>query len=229
LLTPGHRRATRSRPEVRHVHFSNCLCRPGCERQCQSWGDYKDLGRSSELAVAGANAGGLFDLNYFSAGFSPGFTVLGNMALFEGYAANGVDGLWVADGTVAGTRELRVSGSYANGLFAKVSAPDITVIGGTALFAGKDASGKIDLWVTDGTSAGTSELTAAGASSSGLSPNDFVGLPTSAGGPTSDFNADGKSDLLWQNSSGAVAVWEMNGTNAIATTIIANPGPTWHA
>jgi hypothetical protein len=44
-----------------------------------------------------------------------------------------------------------------------------------------------------------------------------------------DYNNDGKSDILWQNSSGAVAVWEMNGTNAIATTIIANPGPTWHA
>ena len=44
-----------------------------------------------------------------------------------------------------------------------------------------------------------------------------------------DYNGDGKSDILWQNSSGAVAVWEMNGTNPIATTIIANPGPTWHA
>src|SRR5207248_1961917 len=148
-----------------------------------------------ELAVAGANSGGLFDLNFFSSGFSPGFTVLGTMALFEGYDANGVDGLWVTDGTSAGTRELSVSGGYANGLFAKVSAPDITVIGGTALFAGKDASGKINLWVTDGTSAGTSELTAAGASSRGLSPNDFVGLPTSAGGPSGDFNGDGQSDL----------------------------------
>jgi ELWxxDGT repeat protein len=184
-------------------------------------------GGTSELAVAGANAGGLFDLNYFSTGFSPGFTVLGNVALFEGYDANGVDGLWVTDGTAAATRELSVSGSYANGLFAKVSAPDITVIGGTALFAGKDASGKIDLWVTDGTSAGTSELTAAGASSSGLSPNDFVGLPTSTGGPTSDFNADGKSDVLWQNDSGEAAIWEMNGTNVVAAATIGNPGPDW--
>jgi ELWxxDGT repeat protein len=185
-------------------------------------------GGTSELAVAGANAGGLFDLNYFSAGFSPGFTVLGNMALFEGYDANGVDSLWVTDGTAAGTRELSVSDSYANGLFAKVSAPDITVIGGTALFAGKDASGKINLWVTDGTSAGTSELTAAGASSSGLSPNDFVGLPTSAGGPASDFNADGKSDLLWQNSSGEVVIWELNGTSVLRSASLGNPGPSWH-
>jgi hypothetical protein len=42
-----------------------------------------------------------------------------------------------------------------------------------------------------------------------------------------DYNSDGKSDILWQNSSGAVAVWEMNGTSAIAAASIA--GPTWHA
>ena len=160
-------------------------------------------GGTSELAVAGASAGGLFNQSFFPTGFSPGFTVLGNVALFEGYDANGVDGLWVTDGTAAGTSELSVSGSYANGLFANLSAaPDITVIGGTALFAGEDASGNINLWVTDGTSAGTSELTAAGASPSGLSPNDLVGLPTSAGGTTSDFNGDGNSDILWQNNSG---------------------------
>ncbi len=151
------------------------------------------------------------------------------MALFEGYDANGVDGLWVTDGTAAGTRELSVSGSYANGLFANVSAaPDITVIGGTALFAGEDASGNINLWVTDGTSAGTSELTAAGASSSGLSPNDFVGLPTSAGGPTSDFDGDGKSDILFQNSNGEADIWDVNGTSVIASGSIGNPGPSWH-
>jgi ELWxxDGT repeat protein len=187
-------------------------------------------GGTSELAVAGANDGGLFDLNYFPAGFSPGFTVLGKVALFAGYDASGVASasLWVTDGTAAGTSELKVSGSYANGLFANVAAPDITVIGGTALFAGEDASGNINLWVTDGTSAGTSELMAAGASSSGLTPNDFVGLPTSAGGPTGDFDGDGKSDLLWQNSSGEVAVWELNGTSVLSGASLGNPGTGWH-
>jgi hypothetical protein len=28
----------------------------------------------------------------------------------------------------------------------------------------------------------------------------------------SDFNGDGKADVLWQNSSGARAIWLMNGT-----------------
>ena len=160
-------------------------------------------GGTSELAVAGANAGGLFDLSFFPSGFSPGFTVLGNVALFQGYDAKGVDGLWVTDGTAAGTRELSVSGSYAKGLFANVSAaPDITVIGGTALFAGKDASGNINLWVTDGTSAGTSELTAAGASSSGLSPNDFVGLPTSAGARPATSTATASPTFCFRTAAG---------------------------
>ena len=46
---------------------------------------------------------------------------------------------------------------------------------------------------------------------------------------TGDFNGDGFADILWQNSSGAVAIWEMNGATPLATTIIGNPGPTWHA
>jgi len=45
---------------------------------------------------------------------------------------------------------------------------------------------------------------------------------------SSDFNGDGKSDLLWQNSSGEVAVWEINGTSVIGSASLANPGRAWH-
>jgi hypothetical protein len=34
---------------------------------------------------------------------------------------------------------------------------------------------------------------------------------------------------LWQNSSGDVAVWEMNGTAVIGGAVLGSPGPTWHA
>jgi hypothetical protein len=43
-----------------------------------------------------------------------------------------------------------------------------------------------------------------------------------------DFNHDGRSDILWQNSSGDVVTWEMNGTSVIGGASLANPGPTWH-
>jgi hypothetical protein len=44
---------------------------------------------------------------------------------------------------------------------------------------------------------------------------------------SSDFNGDGKSDILWQNDNGQVAIWEMNATTVIAGAVIGNPGPSW--
>ena len=49
---------------------------------------------------------------------------------------------------------------------------------------------------------------------------------------TGDFNGDGYSDILWQNTSGQAAIWEMNGTHQIAggsQLVGPNPGPSWHA
>jgi hypothetical protein len=40
-----------------------------------------------------------------------------------------------------------------------------------------------------------------------------------------DYNHDGRSDILLQNSSGEVVVWEMNGASVIGGGSIANPGP----
>src|SRR5436305_1801447 len=82
--------------------------------------------------------------------------------------ASGAVGLWVTDGTSAGSSELNVAGSNAGGLFANVIAPHLTVFAGKALFVGEDASGNISLWTTDATGAGTSELAAAGGYRSGL-------------------------------------------------------------
>src|SRR5438105_1107169 len=45
---------------------------------------------------------------------------------------------------------------------------------------------------------------------------------------TGDFNADGKADILWQNSSGEAYIQELNGTTAIGAGSLGNPGPNWH-
>ena len=45
---------------------------------------------------------------------------------------------------------------------------------------------------------------------------------------TGDFNADGLSDILFQNSSGQVVIWEMSGATVIARGSAGNPGPSWH-
>ena len=46
---------------------------------------------------------------------------------------------------------------------------------------------------------------------------------------TGDFNDDGKSDILLQNTSGAVAIWDMNGTSITDSAVVANPGANWKA
>src|SRR5205823_6273138 len=123
---------------------------------------------TSELAVAGASANGL----------SPSrFTVLGSKALFEGLDAANHPNLWVTDGTSAGTNELVPAGASFLGLLANNAGipPDFTAFGSKALLVGQDANGHYNLWITDGTSAGSSELAGVGAYPAGLFNNFFAG------------------------------------------------------
>jgi Lamin Tail Domain len=43
-----------------------------------------------------------------------------------------------------------------------------------------------------------------------------------------DFNNDGKSDVLWRNNDGRVAIWQMDGTTIAASPVLSiNPGTDW--
>jgi hypothetical protein len=44
---------------------------------------------------------------------------------------------------------------------------------------------------------------------------------------TSDFNGDGKADILFQNITGTPLIWEMNGTSVATTFTLPNPGIQW--
>src|SRR6266436_5134228 len=44
-----------------------------------------------------------------------------------------------------------------------------------------------------------------------------------------DFYGTGSSDILWQNTDGTVAIWEMSGAVPIAIPVIGNPGTSWKA
>ena len=47
---------------------------------------------------------------------------------------------------------------------------------------------------------------------------------------TGDFNGDGHSDILFQNTSGQASVWEMNGNTLIGGGAVSpNPGSNWRA
>jgi hypothetical protein len=46
---------------------------------------------------------------------------------------------------------------------------------------------------------------------------------------TGDFNGDGLGDILWQDTSGNVAIWEMNGATVLnqSSSFVANVPSRW--
>jgi ELWxxDGT repeat protein len=135
-------------------------------------------------------------------GFHPtDLTVFNGEVLFTGDDASGNYGLWVTNGTAAGTQELTgISGANATGL----NAYGFTLFNGEVLFTGDDASGNYGLWVTNGTAAGTQELTGISGVSTqgqGLHPTDLT-----------VFN----SEVLFngEDANGANGLWVTNGTAA---------------
>src|SRR5262249_44273027 len=46
---------------------------------------------------------------------------------------------------------------------------------------------------------------------------------------THDFNGDGMTDILWQNSKGQVALWELNGNHIVSNTTVGSVSSGWHA
>ena len=112
-----------------------------------------------------------------STGLSPfGLTVLNGQVLFGGRDLGGQAGLWTTDGTVAGTHELTgIAGAQTKG--SGLDPSNITVYNGEALFSGYDAGGKLALWETNGTAAGTHELTGiVGASTANFAPSDLIAI-----------------------------------------------------
>src|SRR5262245_11094145 len=84
-------------------------------------------------------------------------------------------GLWVSDGTVAGTHEITgINGAFSAGVL-NAQNPDLTPFNGEFVFDGNNSSGVRSLWVTDLTAGGTHEITGIfGASTNGLDPHDIT-------------------------------------------------------
>ena len=166
------------------------------------------------------SVGGTQELTGFQDG-PPGsptdLTPFDAQVLFFGIDASGTYGLWETDGTGAGTRELAgISGQYVSPPVGSPGEPGYTppmpaVPNGLTLFnsnvlrgvfAERDSSGQNALWVTDGTAAGTQELTGiAGASTAamGLNPTNFV---TASNGVL----------FIGTDASGATGLWVTDGT-----------------
>lgn len=165
------------------------------------------LGTHELTGINGANPGGL----------SPRYiTVFDGKILFSGFNANGAVGLWVTDGTAAGTHELNgIGGANPGGLFSNFTDPDFTAFKGQILFNGVNVSGAKGLWVTDGTAAGTHEVT-------GISGANIVGvnLANPAGVNPRSMIVFGDEVLFFgSNESGNQSLWVTDGT-AVGTHVV---------
>ena len=114
-------------------------------------------------------------------------------------------GLWTTDGTGAGTVQLaNIAGANAAGIFTQATSPDFTVYNGEVLFNGRDnaATPLQSLWTTNGTAAGTKEVTGInGAASTGVNPSDMT-----------VFN--GSVLFNGVDTAGHLGLWVTNGTGA---------------
>jgi len=146
-------------------------------------------------------------------------TVFNNQVLFSGRVGPGKLGpytLWTSDGTAGGTVPLTIAGANTNGLFSATVTPDFTVFGSEVLFRGSDKAGASGLLMTDGTAAGTKELTGiVGTSSTGVNPTDI----TIFNGRELFNSVDTAGHLgLWTTDGTAQGTQELTSVDGAATT-----------
>src|SRR5262249_9775902 len=148
-----------------------------------------------------------------------------SIVLFTGSNAANQHGLWVTDGTAAGTHELAVSGAFSGGLFNWFPGgdnPDFTRFNGEVLFQGKDTSGNLGLWVTDGTAAGTHKLTGiSGANSGGI----FVLTGFANFHPAACRLSRGEVGFSGVRAAGHGGLWVTDGTAAGTHEVTGGVGP----
>ena len=102
--------------------------------------------------------------------------MLPNVVLFQGLNASDTDSLWETNGTASGTFALTpISGEPAYGFAPDPQQSlDLTVFNNQVLFRGRYTITNYGLWTTDGTAAGTVQLT--GIAGANLHCNCLAGL-----------------------------------------------------
>jgi IPT/TIG domain/FG-GAP-like repeat/FG-GAP repeat len=125
--------------------------------------------------------------------------------------------IFPANGPAAGGTSVTIHGTNFTGTtsvnFGAATAASFAFIDSTQLTATAPAGGgTVDVTVTN--AAGTSPTSAA---------DKFTYLTTY------DFDGDGMSDVLWRDTSGNVAIWEMNGTSIsnLATSFVSQVPVAW--
>ena len=94
-------------------------------------------------------------------------------------------------------------------------------------------SGALAVWQMNGTQIEAADFLHLGSAIVGAPGSDWHIVET--GILPSDFDGDARADVLWRTDSGALAIWEMTGTQVKAadfirsgSTIVGAPGSDWH-
>jgi ELWxxDGT repeat protein len=149
-----------------------------------------------------------------SYGNASNFTAVGGKVLFHSVDANHNSNLWTTDGTATGTTAVRDLGSSdVPENFGNVS--NITALGGTglAVFLATESTHGKELWVTDGSSAGTSLLVDI---TPGLSSSDIQNL--------TPLGNTGKAIFTAVGSTSTNQLWVTDGTTPGTKILQANRG-----
>ena len=155
----------------------------------------------------------------------PGINGSGPVALtsvngaLEFYAFDGTGiGVFRSDGTAAGTIELATDTRidvFKNPSigFARATLPDDLNADGTSDILWRNAAGGLADWtIRGGAIASSSFLTSSGAMVAPDASWSVAGI--------SDFNGDGKADVLWRNADGTLATWIMDGSKIISSATV---------
>src|SRR5262249_54679675 len=134
---------------------------------------------------------------------------------------------WVTDGTAANTHEVTGINGAWNGsathppVNAGVHPFGLTAFGdvfpGEVVFGGIDAGGKVGLWATTGTGAGTFEIALSGAGPNGVQPTDLTAFRVSPSSP-------GMVLFNGVNDFGVHGLWAFDGTAGGTHELVGIPG-----
>ena len=145
-------------------------------------------------------------------------TRLGDRVFFAGADTGSNTGLWVTDGTASGTTEIGGIGD-ASGVIDVgpdgLKPTDITDNGPDVLFSGEDKNSNDELWMSDGTAAGTVELSGGltGEASTGLDPTDIVSLGNGIAVFIGHDSNDNDKPTLWVTNGTRAGTEEIGNLN----------------
>lgn len=178
---------------------------------------YKGLWMTDGTATGTVEIGGLNNQGVADSGISNfianDFITLGNEELFDAPNATGNDSLWITDGSALGTKEI---GGYNNALIVNGDNTNLgnglsqaVKFGNRIFFQGMDIDNTVGLWATDGTAAGTTEISGF----AGKSLINFGQHPNPSGLAPRNFAVNGQQLLFdGDDAIGFKELWVSDGT-----------------